>query len=179
MRRQVMRELNSLSAAEKQQKSAIIQIQLQEKLKNQSGLWTAFQPMSTEPQIKWKDISANIQWCFPIVENDKMSFKKKVTQFSFHPMGFMEPIDGESVALEGLKGFIVPGLAFDPQGNRLGRGRGFYDSTLKNLKNPLTIGVCFHTAFKKSVPVEEHDLKCQLVITENQSVVIEGVHQWN
>lgn len=179
LRQHILRELQSISGTDKRQKSFSIQKNLATKLGNKSGNWSAYQSMSTEPEISWTAVSTDIQWCFPKIENKQMIFQKSVSQFKKNEMGFAEPIDGETVPLDKIAGFIVPGLAFDYAGHRLGRGRGFYDITLKNIKDAAIVGICFQSTLKDIIPFEDHDLKCHLVITENQSVVIEGVHQWN
>jgi len=65
---------------------------------------------------------------------------------------------------------LVPGLAFDRAGNRLGRGAGFYDRFISALKdsghNPTLIGVCHHAQIVDSVPTEPHDHRVDRVITE-------------
>ena len=86
-------------------------------------------------------------------------------------MGFNEPVDGESVELEQLQGVVVPGLAFDIKGHRLGRGRGFYDQTFKSFKGSV-VGVCYQSSLVESVPVEDHDLKCHFIITDEKSVAV-------
>lgn len=58
---------------------------------------------------------------------------------------------------------IIPGMAFDCAGNRLGRGKGYYDRLLPNLHCPL-IGICFPFQFLDSIPVEAHDRKVDLVL---------------
>ncbi len=62
---------------------------------------------------------------------------------------------------------LVPGLAFDTVGNRLGRGVGYYDRTLGSIQESLCkVGICFEMQIMKVVPTEEHDQKMNLVITE-------------
>lgn len=65
---------------------------------------------------------------------------------------------------------LIPGLAFDRAGNRLGRGAGFYDRYITALKdeghNPTLIGVCYHAQIVNSVPTEPHDHRVDRVITE-------------
>ena len=65
---------------------------------------------------------------------------------------------------------LVPGLAFDRAGNRLGRGAGFYDRYISALKEsrhrPTLIGVCYHAQVVDSVPTEPHDHRVDRVITE-------------
>ena len=55
---------------------------------------------------------------------------------------------------------LVPGRAFTQTGERLGRGKGYYDSFLKNKpQNCITAGVCFHFQIVDEIPVEPHDFK--------------------
>lgn len=58
---------------------------------------------------------------------------------------------------------IIPGMAFDSEGNRLGRGKGYYDRLLPRLHCPL-IGLCFPFQFVESIPVEPHDRKVDVVL---------------
>ena len=61
---------------------------------------------------------------------------------------------------------LVPGLAFDKDGNRLGRGKGYYDRFLKRLPKPsLTIGLCFDFQVVKSVPRLPRDIPVKMLIT--------------
>lgn len=60
---------------------------------------------------------------------------------------------------------VVPGMAFDDAGNRLGRGRGYYDRFLcKHLSVP-RIGICFDFQRVPSVPVEPTDIRMDRVIS--------------
>jgi 5-formyltetrahydrofolate cyclo-ligase len=62
---------------------------------------------------------------------------------------------------------IVPGLAFDTKGNRLGRGQGFYDRFLKNLKkykHIQTIALAYPFQIQENIPFEPHDQKVDRVI---------------
>ena len=59
---------------------------------------------------------------------------------------------------------VVPGVAFDSMGNRMGRGRGFYDRLLKSTKQAVKIGVAYGFQLLEEIPVEPHDVKMNLVI---------------
>ena len=59
---------------------------------------------------------------------------------------------------------IIPGMAFTPQGDRLGRGKGFYDRLLPQLHCPL-IGLAFPFQLLPSIPTEPHDIRMTEVIT--------------
>ena len=60
---------------------------------------------------------------------------------------------------------VIPGLAFTPSGNRLGRGKGYYDRLLPQLKCPL-IGIAFPFQIVNWIPCEMHDVKVTQVISE-------------
>lgn len=60
---------------------------------------------------------------------------------------------------------VVPGVAFDLNRNRLGRGKGFYDRLLATLPVP-TVGLCYGFQLRESLPVEAFDRKMDWVITE-------------
>jgi 5-formyltetrahydrofolate cyclo-ligase len=61
---------------------------------------------------------------------------------------------------------IVPMLAFDGRGYRLGYGGGFYDQFLPTQPNALTIGFCYEFGHLKSLPHEDHDVPLKLIATE-------------
>ena len=60
---------------------------------------------------------------------------------------------------------IVPGMAFDKQGHRLGRGKGYYDRLLPKLTNAYKLGVCFPYQYVEEVPTDEHDIRMDEVLT--------------
>lgn len=60
---------------------------------------------------------------------------------------------------------VVPGMAFDRQGHRLGRGKGFYDRFLVKYPNVKTMGICFDFQLLDEVPAEPHDQLIGEIIT--------------
>lgn len=60
---------------------------------------------------------------------------------------------------------IVPGLAFDHAGHRLGRGKGFYDRFLRKYPQCYKVGICFPYQFVNEIPVSEHDINMDLIIS--------------
>ena len=61
---------------------------------------------------------------------------------------------------------IVPGVAFDRQGGRLGRGAGFYDRLLRTAGKVTKIGLCFKEQLVKKVPMTKRDVRMDRVITD-------------
>ena len=78
--------------------------------------------------------------------------------------GIMEPVGSLFTNYEDIDVALIPGVAFDKGGNRLGRGKGFYDRILPSLKNARKIGVCFPFQYIASVPAEKHDIPVDQVI---------------
>ncbi len=77
-----------------------------------------------------------------------------------------EPVGGEVLVPTEQDLMIVPGLAFDRQGYRLGQGAGYYDRYLA--AHPCaTIGLCRQEFFFEKIPAEWNDLPVNYVITEN------------
>jgi 5-formyltetrahydrofolate cyclo-ligase len=69
-------------------------------------------------------------------------------------------------ALDAIDVFIVPGLAFDRTGGRIGWGRGHYDATLAAAPNALRVGVAFARQLVEQVPHDVHDIRLHAVVTE-------------
>ena len=82
------------------------------------------------------------------------------------PYGILEPTTPElSIINCQLSIAIVPGMAFDKQGHRLGRGKGYYDRFLSQIPNIYKIGVCFPFQMLESIPSESTDVVMDEVIT--------------
>lgn len=64
---------------------------------------------------------------------------------------------------------LVPGVAFDKTGNRLGYGKGYYDNYLKDKPAILTVGLCFSLQVQESLPYSDGDIKINHLINENTS----------
>jgi 5-formyltetrahydrofolate cyclo-ligase len=72
------------------------------------------------------------------------------------------PLESERVTVDEVDVLLVPGLAFSEQGERLGRGAGFYDQVLEDFDG-MSIGVCFKEQLLEELPCEEHDMSVDLV----------------
>lgn len=80
--------------------------------------------------------------------------------------GILEPkADGTEVKPEAIDLMIVPGVAFDRNHNRMGRGRGFYDRLLSSVTSP-KIGLCYEFQMVPEIPTEPFDIKMDYIVTE-------------
>ena len=87
--------------------------------------------------------------------------------------GLRYPDSDEQFFAWGIDIIILPGVAFDASGNRLGQGGGWYDKTLeraraKNPKTPLVIGVCYECQIVNQVPQNPYDQRVDIVVTEDR-----------
>lgn len=81
--------------------------------------------------------------------------------------GLREPAAAAPVvAIEDIAAFVIPGLAFDRDGGRIGWGRGHYDATLARAPGALRIGLAFECQIIEVVPREPHDMAVHFIITE-------------
>lgn len=78
--------------------------------------------------------------------------------------GILEPVGEIFTDYDAIDMIVVPGVAFDRQGNRLGRGRGYYDKILKETRVAKKVGICFDFQFVEEVPVDELDVRMDVVI---------------
>ena len=79
--------------------------------------------------------------------------------------GIREPVEGcAEIALNRLDFVLVPGIAFDLQGRRLGRGKGYYDRLLAEVRGK-TCGVAFDEQIVEDLPVESHDIHVNCILT--------------
>lgn len=84
--------------------------------------------------------------------------------------GIREPrADAPTLAIDAIDMVLMPGLAFDRSGNRLGYGAGFYDRLLsRSAEKPFRIAAALDCQIVDAVPVDAHDRPCHCVITETQ-----------
>jgi len=111
--------------------------------------------------------------CYPRVVGDGMHFYPVDTldMMNCGAFGVCEPAITNPVVLDDLDLVIVPGVAFDMRGYRLGYGKGYYDRKLAGCqKRPLLVGLCFEFQICQDLPIEEHDQSLDLLVTESRII---------
>lgn len=90
------------------------------------------------------------------------------------PRQDLRNLDSKRVAVEELDVIMVPGVGFDARGGRTGMGKGYYDKCLQHARPDATLtAVCFDCQIFEEIPVQEHDVYMDKVITE--STVYNGI----
>ncbi|MFO7536303.1 MAG: 5-formyltetrahydrofolate cyclo-ligase [Kiritimatiellia bacterium] len=93
------------------------------------------------------------------------------------PLGIPEPSDPEWVEPDALDLIVVPGVAFDRNGGRLGHGKGYYDRLLAEAGRAFKAGLAFEWQLAECIPRESHDVAMDMVITEKQIFENDGIMQ--
>jgi len=94
------------------------------------------------------------------------------TELSLGRFGILEPTGEKRLAGRNQEELVVfvPGVVFDLHGNRLGRGRGWYDRVIKELSGAILVALAYDFQIADEVPAEEWDQKVHYVITERSVI---------
>ena len=119
------------------------------------------------------------EWIFPRVDGESLSLHCWAPHAPWLKGAFdirePDPQHWVEVDIETIDLALIPGLAFDRNGGRLGRGKGFYDRLLASEGfRALKIGIITERFLLAGIPTESHDIGMDLVITESAIHVIEG-----
>lgn len=111
----------------------------------------------------------------PKIENGKMTLRKIRNTNDLTPgtFGIHEPNENTEMGEdEKIDCLIVPGVAFDNHGNRIGMGKGFYDQLLRKTRTRKSPAVALAYEFQivQSVPVENHDEPVNFIVTEERMI---------
>jgi 5-formyltetrahydrofolate cyclo-ligase len=174
LRAQVREELKKMSDAER----AAASLQICSRLEEQE-LWRKaktilfYAPLPEEPDI-WRLVVDSLATGKDVllprfeVEQGRYSaclIRDAVQDVRVGKFGVREPVKNcVTISLNRLDLILVPGIAFDLDGRRLGRGKGFYDRLLATLEGP-TCGVAFDQQIVRHIPVEPHDMRLSCILT--------------
>jgi 5-formyltetrahydrofolate cyclo-ligase len=135
------------------------------------GTITAFLPMEGEVDLRPLFVRLpGWRWVLPRVETDRsVTFRDVDVPRETHPFGMEQPTDtGPVIPLHEVDVFLVPGLAFDLAGRRLGNGAGHYDRLLSSARSDaVAIGIAPTARIVNEVPVEGHDRTVTWLATED------------
>ena len=173
MRRRIKSEILALSAFTRTEQSEQVVEQLRS-LIEQSGAQVValFAPLADEVQIG--DIASQLACRIALPRVGDMANGTPDMEFFYYDRqtlaagayGIQEPQAGEMCSAVDIDVMVVPGVAFTPAGDRLGRGKGYYDRYMaREGFRAQTIGVCYACQLCDELPVEEHDRRVDMVIS--------------
>lgn len=111
----------------------------------------------------------------PFFDEEKQTYRARVlnhlaTDIVIGKFGVREPAAGcAEIPLDSFDLVLVPGMAFDLQGNRLGRGQGFYDRLLGKVSG-VKCGLSYDFQLLEQIPTEPHDAKVDFIFTPSRGV---------
>ena len=113
-------------------------------------------------------MDAGWKLCLPVTEGDApLTMRLWEEGQPLYPSGFgtLAPIDSAPVVEPDV--VLVPLLAFDARGTRLGYGKGYYDRTIAGMaRRPLVVGLAFSAQQLEGLPRDTHDVPLDAVVTE-------------
>lgn len=139
----------------------------------------AYAPLSDEAQ--WDKAlgdkgKLNYKIAYPLIVEGEMLMSFALCEA--HQLQIKNVSKGISLAMPDEKrpkvipsALFVPAMAFDYQGNRLGRGKGYYDRYLANYQG-LKIGICLEEQLVSQLPCFDHDIAMDAIITSKQFIKI-------
>jgi len=117
------------------------------------------------------------QTCMPVfnavLRRYELSGIDARTRFRIANYGIREPESPVPVAIDRVDLMIVPGVAFDTEGNRLGRGGGYYDRLLAGFGGA-SVAVAFDFQIVPLLPCEPHDQPVDMVVTESKLLKVQN-----
>lgn len=177
IRHHIREKIKSYSALEKSKKSAIIKDKLfNEKVFENAKLVMFYVSLKDEVDtLSMIDEAVKMgkRVCVPVILKEEKrliagEIKDREKDLERQHFGIYQPIAGHvrEVPLEDIDLVVVPGVAFDKNNVRLGRGHGYYDRFLCGLpKNTRTIGIAFDFQVLEYLPKDSHDIPVWKTIT--------------
>jgi 5-formyltetrahydrofolate cyclo-ligase len=115
--------------------------------------------------IKWAASKRVILPCVNGSDLDLRVFRGVEDLIVGENFGIPEPSGELFTNYDEIDLILVPGVAFDVENNRMGRGKAYYDKLLSSIK-AYKLGVCFDFQFLQLVPTDEHDIKMDRIVSE-------------
>ena len=153
----------------KRQSEAAMKILLQQVEFRRPSMVALFAPLADEIQLLPLVEKLSCRVVLPRVEGDDMEFYDYDSRaMQIGSFGIVEPQGVEPVEAEQIDLMVVPGVAFTAAGDRLGRGKGYYDRYLSREGfRAFCVGVCYEHQVVESLPVEPHDKAMDEVVSSN------------
>jgi 5-formyltetrahydrofolate cyclo-ligase len=131
-------------------------------------------------------IRCGIRVCFPGVRDGNIRYyaADSTESFVMSQWGILEPPERSiEISSDQITTMLVPGLAFDLHGGRVGRGGGFYDALLSGIPQkdlPVLIGTCHDFQIVQRVPCEKTDFPMHYVVTPERWIEpVDGIYREN
>lgn len=171
IRQAIKRRKAACSAEERTALSQLVVARLQ-----QTAVWKAahtvllYHPLPDEADTRPLIAAAyatSKRVLLPVVVGDDLELREylpttTMAEGAFH---IQEPVGAAFTDYGAIDLAVIPGVAFTARGQRLGRGRGYYDRLLSRLTNTYKIGLCWPFQLVEELPTEAHDIPMDAVVS--------------
>ena len=175
IRRSVRSAVNAMNDVDRSiQSAAVCNAALKHPLLQKAAVVALFSPLPDEPDIS-PLIDVLHEKCtvvLPRINGDTMDFYLYSPQsMGCGSYGINEPQCGEPIDPSIIEVMLVPGVSFTRQCCRLGRGKGYYDRYMSLAGfRAYRIGVCYRQQIVGSLPVEEHDIRMDEILSPGTDI---------
>ncbi len=142
---------------------------------NSSVTWGSYKSLPREADPFGVTLKTHTHWAYPCIQGDILKYyipTKDQWIKNAHNIEEPNPRSSEYVDLSNLSGVLVPAIAFNRMGYRLGWGKAFYDKTLKSFKG-IKIGIAYSVQLmEEPFPQDSHDIPVDIIVTEKDVIVI-------
>ncbi len=177
LRRDLLEKRRNLPQSLRREKSALIlKVLLSEKVFSDASGVALYFPVNGEVdtrEIFKKCVDLEKKVFFPKTLGSGLVFLRTRNLEELTPGAFAipePPADAERARGDELDLVLVPGVAFDFSGNRIGYGKGFYDRFLKDIPRQIRFGLAYRFQVLESIPSHETDVKTGRIITEDGNI---------
>lgn len=188
LRKEIKKRVAAMSDEEKHRQSRVVSLKLFKHPKYLSSQRVAVF-LSMHDEVRTEEVLQDIfnrgKVCFipryfsnsSHMDMLRLNDMKDINNLALTSWNIRQPGDEEcreeALATGGLDLILMPGLGFDKTGNRLGRGKGFYDSYLERCRKqqhekPYTIALAFKEQLCPQVPVDNHDVVIDEVLFDDE-----------
>lgn len=189
LRKQKLKLRESMSLSEYSAKSSLICNRIQQLLNHSKPpLILSYSPIKNEVNVAEVHHAAHknsIPYAIPLINmnNRHMDFyiTEPAHELTHNRFGIKEPTanDKHLVTQQMLKGknvvCLIPALAFDLKGNRIGYGKGFYDHFLHKYPNIIKIGLAFEFQIVYEISHSPHDVPMDMIMTDKRVIRIKEI----
>lgn len=133
---------------------------------------TCYASYGTEPdtsELRRRLAAAGYEVLLPRVDGEHLEWVVDGPETAVSAMGIAEPL-GAAVDLMPLRAMLIPALAVTAEGDRLGKGGGYYDRVLADLREVPVVALVDDPDVVDSIPAEAHDMRVHAIVTPTRTL---------
>lgn len=174
LRKQVKTRVKAMTDEEKQQESERVMEQLehiQQFMEAKTVLLFHSLPDEICTHKLIEKYATEKKILLPVINGEEWYIREYNGDLKTGEYNIQEPTGMNFHDFDSIELVVVPGVCFDNDLGRVGRGKGYYDRMLEKITKAYKIGICFNCQLQSKVPTEKWDVKMDMVLTEAKMVM--------